>query len=344
MADRSGILLVNLGSPASPDLSDVRAYLREFLSDPFVMDLPAPARWILLHLVILPFRPKKSAAAYRSIWTKRGSPLVVATAELAQKLQDRLDERAAAPGVAVRYAMRYGSPSIEEALQAFRETGIFRIHAVPLYPQFAGATTGTVMRTLYAAARKDPWRPFSVSVESPFFERAGFAELWAVRIRQALSQHGTTANILFSFHGLPVRQIHRSGDGCLREGCCDKTPFHCYRAQCLATARAIGDLAGLPPERWTVSFQSRMGRDEWLAPATEDRIRELAARAAEPVLLVPLSFVADCLETLEELQIRGREVFESARTSPEARLVVLPSLNADDDWVDFLYDLVAKKV
>lgn len=364
MTDRTGLLLINLGSPASPEPGDVRAYLSEFLSDPFVMDLAAPLRWLLLHAVILPLRSRRSAAAYRTIWTPEGSPLVLHTAKLAARLQERLganmrQHEDGAP--VVRFAMRYGHPSIATALEAFRSEGIDRIHAVPLYPQFAAATTGTVLHEIQRLALTDSWRPLFVSVEPPFYDASGFADLWARRVRAALDA-APMSHVLFSFHGLPLRQIRRSGDGtCLTQGCCERgergergrrdgagdsaSAFrsgcapHCYRAQCLQTARSVARSSGLGGESWSVSFQSRLGRDEWLSPSTQSELERLVGEApGRPVVVAPLSFVADCLETLEELSLRGREGLK-ARGLPHDGVHVLPSLNADADWVDFLIDL-----
>lgn len=334
MAGTTGIVLINLGSPASPSVRDVRTYLAEFLSDPFVIDLPAVMRWLLLHGIILRFRPKKSAHAYQSIWTDRGSPLVFHTADLADAVQRRFGKEAI-----VRYAMRYGSPSVRSVCESLRKEGISRIHFVPLYPQFAGATTATVMGDVFRAVMSDAWRPLFPSFEPPFYDAEGFVELWASRVKR-LSRD---THVLFSFHGLPVRQIHRSGDSrCMQEGCCEReAPTHCYRAQCMHSARAVAVAAGLDKENWSVAFQSRLGRDEWLSPSTEDRIRELAAQN-QSLAIVPLSFVADCLETLEELAIRGEEVYREAGGNGEFRLV--PSLNADEDWADFLYKKLKERL
>ncbi len=335
MAERNaGIVLINLGSPASPSIPDVRAYLKEFLSDPFVIDLPAVFRWLLLHGIILRFRPRKSAHAYQSIWTEQGSPLIHHTARLTEALQERFGTEAI-----VRFAMRYGSPSISSVCEELRAEGIYRIHFVPLYPQFAGATTATVMADVFQAVMRDRWRPLYPSIEPPFFDAAGYAGLQAARLKK-LSED---THVLFSFHGLPVRQIHRSGDAhCMQTGCCDRNPpEHCYRAQCMYSARSVAEAAGLRPEQWSVAFQSRLGRDEWLSPSTEDRLRALA-RENRPVAVVPLSFVADCLETLEELGIRGQEVYTEAGGT--AGYTVMPSLNASDDWVDFLYGRLKKRV
>lgn len=369
MMERTGLLLINLGSPASPSPAHVRAYLREFLSDPFVLDIPAPLRWLLLHGIILPRRSPRSAAAYGSIWTEEGSPLVVHTAQLTRQLRMRFAERAeVAQGdvPVVDFAMRYGQPSIENALRGLRQRGIRRVHAVPLYPQFAAATTGTVVHELQRVALADAWRPLLVSVEPPFYNVPGFAELWADRLRTRLASLPDPStegfHILFSFHGLPHRQILRSGsESCLTEGCCERNASSgqpnppgqgrspqpapwCYRAQCLETARSVAAAAGLAEGAWSVSFQSRLGRNEWLLPSTQSEMeRLLNERPGRGVVVAPLSFVADCLETLEELNLRAKEDLEASGISAD-RLHVLPSLNADPDWVEFLFQLVAKKV
>lgn len=333
----TGVLLVQLGTPASPATGDVRRYLREFLSDPRVLDLPALPRWLLLHLVILPRRPRASAAAYRSIWTPEGSPLLVHSRALAEGVARELG-----PRFRVELGMRYGEPSLAGALGRLRAAGAERIAALPLYPQYAASSGGSALARVFELAAAE-WDVASIEALGPFHADPGFLGASAAVAREALEGFGAD-HVLFSFHGLPERQVRRSdptGGHCLASpGCCDvPAPAHrrCYRAQCTATARALAERLALAPDAWSLAFQSRLGRTPWIRPYTDERLPELAARGVRRLAVVCPSFVADCLETLEEIGIRAREQWHAAG-GEELRLV--PSLNSHPTWISALASLL----
>lgn len=325
-----GVLLVNLGTPEAPESKEVRAYLKEFLSDPRVIDIPALGRWLLLNLFILPFRPAKSAAAYRKIWTSAGSPLAVHTRDLAKALADKLGN-----GFAVEWAMRYGQPSIPQGLERLRRRGADRLTVLPLYPQYASSSGGSTLEAVYRALA-NRWNVPDLETIPPFFDRPEFLDAFAEVARPVLAS-SRPEHLLFSFHGLPERQIRKSdetGAHCLRStNCCGKlveANRHCYRAQCYATARALAQRLRLPDSGFSVSFQSRLGRTPWIQPFTDVVIPELAKKGVKRLAVMVPSFVADCLETLEEIGIRAEASFREAGGES---LTLVPSLNAHPAWV-----------
>jgi protoporphyrin/coproporphyrin ferrochelatase len=326
----TGLLLINLGTPDAPTSPAVRRYLREFLSDPRVIDLHPVGRALLLNLVILPFRPAKSAHAYRAIWdAARGSPLLFHSQDLAAGVQAKL-------GAAwhVELAMRYGSPSIARALDALRAASVDRIVVLPLYPQYAASSTATsVARVMELAAAR--WDVVPLDVVPAFHADPGFVAAFAEVARPVLAE-ARPDHVLFSFHGLPERQIKKSdpsGEHCLRDAhCCDQLAaanHRCYRAQCYATAGALAEALGVTES--TVCFQSRLGRTPWITPHTDVVIDELARAGKQRLAVLCPAFVADCLETLEEIGIRARDQFRAAGGD---ELVLVPSLNATPAWVD----------
>ena len=329
--DRVGLLLINLGTPESPKARDVRPYLREFLSDPRVIDIGALLRWLLLNLFILPFRPRRSGEAYEKIWTDRGSPLLFHTQDLAKKVQARCGD-----GVAVEVAMRYGNPSIEGALLRFRQRAVDRIVVFPLYPQYSAAATGSSIEKVFAEASR-LWNTPFIQVVPPFYEHKAFIDA-SVRVARPVLDEAPWEQVLFSFHGLPERHCLKSDDSgahCLKSAsCCDRiveANRNCYRAQCFATARAVATGLGIPEDRRIVCFQSRLGRTPWIRPYTDEVVVELARSGVKRAMISSSAFVADCLETIEELGIRAAESFK-ANGGETLRLV--PSLNADDAWAD----------
>lgn len=320
-------MLMNLGSPASPSVSHVRSYLKQFLSDPDVIDLPAAGRNALLYGVILPFRPRKSAEAYRSIWTDQGSPLIHHTRNVAEMVQKELGE-----DIVVKMCMRYGQPSVESVLHQFLDDGIERLHCIALYPQYSTASTGSAYKELLLQNRRLQ-DPLYISTEPAFYHHPGFLQAWKETIQEHVE---SDYHVMFSFHGIPERQVLKSShDGSCKLGsCCDEqTPSFCYRAQCMATARALAEQLGLQGENWEVTFQSRLGRTPWLRPYTDIRLEELPGEGRKKIIMVSPSFVSDCLETLEELNIRGREDFLAAG-GEDFRFV--PSLNENKTWVQSL--------
>jgi ferrochelatase len=330
--ERVGLLLVNVGTPAAPRPREVRRYLREFLSDPRVLDLPAWRRRLLLELVILPRRARASAAAYRQIWTDQGSPLLVHGRALAAKLQARLGD-----GVRVELAMRYGSPSIAGALDRLERAGATRLVLLPLYPHYSSAATGSaVARVLELAARR--WTTPLLQIVPPFYDHPAYLDVRAELARPFLVGPEPD-HVFMSFHGLPERQVRRgdpTGVHCLaRADCCatiDGRNRHCYRAQCFATAARLAERLAIPRFRMTVCFQSRLGRSPWLRPYSDRVLADEAGRGARHGVIVP-SFVADCLETVEELGLRGLETW---RRHGGRSLRVVPAPNADDRFVEAL--------
>jgi ferrochelatase len=309
MTERSGVLLLNLGTPDALTPRAVRRYLREFLSDHRVIDIPLLARKLLVECIILPFRTRKSLRNYRSIWLPEGAPLRVYTERIQRQLAAELGGESL-----VKVAMRYGNPSISLAMAEFERAGIQRITCIPLFPQYSGAAWGSaVAEFMRIAAHRE--NVVAIDVVPPYFAHPLFVQAWTDLVRDALGQQ-PDAHVLFSYHSLPVRQIRKAdvdGSCQLNAACCQRPPpSYCYRAQCEATSRAIAASLALPADRWTTAFQSRFGNAEWLSPATEESIRQLAAQKSRKLIVVSPSFVVDCLETLEELGIRGREVFLEA--------------------------------
>ncbi len=323
----TGLLLLNLGTPDAPTTPAVRRYLREFLSDPRVIDINPVGRALLLNLVILPFRPAKSAAAYRQVWhAEHGSPLLMHSQALAAAVQAQLGG-----AWQVELAMRYGSPSIADKLEKLRACE--RIVVLPLFPQYAASSTASaVARTMELATAT--WDVAPLDVVPAFHAEPKFLDAFATVAKPVLAD-ARPDHVLFSFHGLPERQIRKSGDaGCLASpSCCDRSdaPRNCYRAQCFATARGIATRLGIASEQYTVCFQSRLGRTPWITPHTDVEIEVLAKAGHKRLAVLCPAFVADCLETLEEIGIRAREQWRAAGGE---ELVLVPSLNATPAWVD----------
>lgn len=343
--EKQGVLLVNLGTPDAPETGPVRRYLRQFLSDPRVLDISPLGRFLLLNLIILPRRPKESAEAYRSIWTKEGSPILIHGRELTRLTQEELDRES--PGrFLVKLGMRYGEPSIERVLAEFAAEGVDRIRVLPLFPQYASATVGSAMEEVYRVANKY-WNMPTIEALPPFYDHPGYLESFAVVTRESVKL-ADYQYYLFSFHGLPERQIKKGespGENrCLTEAnCCSSISArnrNCYRAQCFATARGIAQRLNLEPEQWSVSFQSRLGREPWIQPYTDEVMKELPKKGIKSLVALSPAFVADCLETLEELGIRGEEDFFGAGGE---KYKMIPSLNTHPDWVDTVVSLVTDR-
>jgi ferrochelatase len=331
--NRIGALLINLGTPDAPTPAAVGKYLRQFLMDGFVIDVPKPLRWFLVDVVIVPRRKFQSAKAYQKVQLPGGSPLLVYTRALAEQVAARLatDNR-----YVVEYAMRYGNPSIAASLAKLLAQDCSRIIVLPLYPQYAESSFETAVVETKRVAQELGCADH-LSFFAPFYDRPEFIAACARRIAEDDERH-STEHIVFSFHSLPERHLKRldpSGKHCLvKPTCCDQVSAvnqNCYRAQCMYTARAIAAQLGLKEDAYTVSFQSRLGRAKWIGPTTEVVLTELAQRGVKRIAVSCPSFVADCLETVEEMGIRGRQTFIDAG-GEELRLI--PSLNADPLWVD----------
>ncbi len=338
---RIGVLLINLGTPDSPEVGDVRKYLREFLSDPRVVDINPVGRWFLLNLVILPFRPKRSAHAYQKIWTEEGSPLLVYSRQLAERVQVQLGER-----FAVRLAMRYQSPSIRAAFEELIAEDVEKIILLPLFPQYSSAATGSALDKTFELA-SEQWNVPVLEAIGPFFADEGFLRAFVDVARPVLDDVAPDF-VLFSFHGLPERQVKRgdpTGKHCLvSETCCaalGPANRYCYRAQCFATARALAAELKLDDAHHGVSFQSRLGRDPWIRPYTDEILQELRDKGVNRLAILSPAFVADCLETLEELAIGIKERWKEM--GGEA-MVLVPSLNAHPTWVDAVVRMIERRV
>lgn len=332
---RQGLLLVNLGTPDAPTAAAVRPYLRQFLLDGRVIDLPALPRWLLVHLAILPRRPRASAHAYRQIWTDRGSPLLFHSLDLAEAVAARLGD-----GYAVALGMRYGNPSLGAALARLRGLGVEALTVLPLYPQYAASSTGSSVAELYRLLGQ-AWDPLRVRVLPEFYEDEGFLDAFA---EVARAQAQAVDHVLFSFHGLPERQLRKSdpdGSRCLKAAsCCEAITAanrRCYRAQSHATARGLAQRLGLDASRYTVSFQSRLGRTPWIKPYTDEVLPTLPSRGIKRLAVVCPSFVADCLETVEEIGLRARAQFLEAGGKAFERI---PCLNATPRWVEAVVRMV----
>ncbi|GAB6387525.1 ferrochelatase [Stutzerimonas marianensis] len=333
MAEQA-LLLVNLGSPASTEVADVRRYLNQFLMDPYVVDLPWPLRRLLVSMILIK-RPAQSAHAYASIWWPEGSPLVVLSKQLTDAVRPYWKEGP------VELAMRYGEPSIEGALVRLAGQGIRQVTLAPLYPQFAESTTTTAIEEARRVIREKRL-DIKLSILQPFFDQPEYLDALVDSAKPYLAQGFD--HLLLSFHGLPERHLHKTdptGAHCLKgEDCCQRAEgavlASCYRAQCIQSAAAFAERAGLRDDQWSVSFQSRLGRAKWIEPYTETRLDELAASGVKKLMVMCPAFVSDCIETLEEIGDRGREQFIEAGG---AELQLIPCLNTHERWVQALVAL-----
>ncbi|MEM9688338.1 MAG: ferrochelatase [Pseudomonadota bacterium] len=318
--DALGVLLVNLGTPDEPSTSAVRRYLAQFLWDGRVIELPRPLWWLILNGFILRFRPSRSAEAYKEIWTDEGSPLLRFCEDMAGGLTQRLSQALPGP-VHVALGMSYGSPSIDSALQELYDQGARRIVLLPMYPQYSGTTTGSVFDAVTASLSKRRWVPEFRFINN-YHDKRGYIGALASSIREYWDTHGRGDKLMFSFHGVP-RDTLLKGD-----------PYHC---QCQKTARLVAETLELEDDEWVICFQSRVGRAEWLRPYTDETIEELGGEGLQRLDVVCPGFSADCLETLEEIAMQNAELFmESGGES----LHYIPCLNARDDHIDFLSQLV----
>ncbi len=332
---KKGVLLLNLGSPDSTSVSDVRKYLREFLMDPRVLDTPGLLRWIIVNLFILPSRPKKSAEAYASVWTEEGSPLIAVSDQFTKKVSERAE-------LPVYLGMRYGSPSTESQIDKMIEDGVEEVLIFPLYPHYAMSSyeSAVVCATdlLKAKASQIEYR-----VVNPFYKDSGYIDCLMDQSTPYLEKGYD--HLLFSFHGIPERHLIKGDPShrhCLfKEGCCDRDhPAHatCYRHQCFETVRAFVKAAGIPEDKYSVSFQSRLGKDPWLRPYTDFVLEELPQKGIKKLLVMCPAFVTDCLETLEEISMEGKEIFVEAGGESFEQI---PCLNLNEKWIDYTVKIVS---
>ncbi len=333
---KTAVLLVNTGTPDSPQVKDVRKYLREFLMDKRVIDIPFLKRFFLVNFIIAPFRAPKSAKLYIQLWTEQGSPLIFYGNKLVRLLQQALGE-----GSIVCLAMRYQSPGINAVLDQLREQGLEKIIVIPLFPQYASASTGSVnskVMEIIKTWQVIPEIRFMISFyDHPLFIKA-FAEIGKKYLHEEVYDH-----IVFSYHGLPERQIQKADQSkrCLTEdGCCRKIGHqnrHCYRAQCFETSRLLAKALEIKDEDYTVCFQSRLGKSPWIKPYTDEIIRQLPSKGKKKVLAFAPSFVADCLETIIEVGEEYRILFEN---SGGEKWLMVESLNTHPLLVKMLKELV----
>jgi len=328
---KTGLLLLNLGTPDAATIPAVRCYLREFLSDPYVIDLPALLRWMLLNIIILPFRTRQSTHAYQQIWTKQGSPLLIHSNNLAKQLQLLVNEA----HYCVALGMRYGQPNLESAMIRLLSQGVEAIKVIPLYPQYSEATTGSSIEKVKTLIQKHK-RTIPIQFINDFHDHPHYIMAKAQLIKNTLSGKKID-KILFSYHGLPKRSIHKV---CSQKECndfkknCPRTVGEynskCYRAQCYATSYQLAKQLGLKSSQYIVTFQSRLGKVPWITPYTDLVLNELAQQGLKKIAVVCPSFIVDCLETLEEIDIRAQLQW---REQGGVELIRVPCLNDDATWI-----------
>lgn len=335
---KTGVLLINLGTPDSPEVGDVRKYLREFLMDRRVIDIPPVNRFFLINGIIAPLRAPKSAKVYKELWNERGSPLLYYGLDIKDLLQKALGNN-----YLVAFGMRYQNPSLESALNEFKNKGIDKLVVIPLFPQYASASTGSAIEEFMNLIKGWEIIPelkiISNFPDHPLFIKA-FAELGKKYMEKENWDH-----FIFTYHGLPERQIKKASiqDYCqLGETCCSK--YHsknkyCYRAQCYETTRLLVKELNIPEGKYTVAFQSRLGKTPWIKPYTDDKIKELAEKGVKSILTFSPSFVADCLETTIEGGVEYKELFEEHGGQ---KWQLVESLNVSPTWVECLKEMVIK--
>ncbi len=316
---KTGILVTNLGSPDAPTPKALRVYLAEFLSDPRIVEIPRLIWLLILHGIILRVRPKKSAKAYKSIWTENGSPLIHISQQQADKIAEKL--KAHNHNVEVELAMRYGNPSVEAGLEKLRDKGITRIIVFPLYPQYSSPTTGSTFDAIARVLKKWRWVP-ELHFINGYHTNPLYIESLANSIQEDLDKHGTPQKIVFSYHGMP-RQFLDHGD-----------PYHCL---CHQTTRLVVEKLGLDKDLVMTTFQSRFGKAEWLKPYTDATLESFPKEGIKDIAIISPAFSADCLETLEELEDENREIFEEAGGE---KYRYIAALNDRNDHIDALYDVL----
>ncbi|RRJ92385.1 ferrochelatase [Paenimyroides tangerinum] len=330
-----GVLLVNLGSPDSPEPKDVKPYLDEFLMDKYVIDVPFLLRAFLVRGIILRKRPEESAHAYKKIWTDEGSPLIVLSERMHKKVKPLVD-------VPVALAMRYGSMTIEKGLQELHEQGVTDVMLLPLYPQYAMASTLTI-EVLAEKIRKKSFPNMKLTNFPAFYNKPGFIRVLSESIKKHLEGFNYD-QLVFSYHGIPERHIRKTDvtkSHCKIDGSCCATASEahafCYRHQCYETTRLVAEYLQLPKESYTLTFQSRLAGDKWLEPYTDVEIDNMPAKGIKKIAVVTPAFVTDCLETLEEIAMRANEDFKE---NGGEEFLAIPCLNDDDEWCEVVADWI----
>ncbi|MFN8165466.1 MAG: ferrochelatase [Bacteroidia bacterium] len=332
---QTGVLLVNLGTPDSAETRDVKRYLSEFLNDPRVIDISPIGRWMLVNLIIVPFRASKSAKLYSEIWRKDGkSPLLYFSEEQEKLLRAKLGSE-----YHLELAMRYQKPSIASALEKFRQKNYKKIIVLPMFPQYASATTGSVHEEVMRIIRKWEIIPEIEFINSYCDDKDFIASFAEVGRRYDHTQYD---HVLMSFHGLPERQIHK-GDltgKCLSDGCCDTLNDHnafCYRAQCHQTARKMAEALGIPKEKYTITFQSRLGKTPWIRPYSDETIKHRASLGDKKLLVFAPAFVSDCLETIHEIGVEYNQLFKEHGGE---KIQLVESLNESPKWIETMHRMI----
>jgi len=330
-------LLINLGSPESPSVSHVRKYLTQFLNDKRVIDIQALFRFILVNLIIVPFRAPKSAKIYKQLWTNEGSPLIIYSEKVRMLLQEKLGEK-----TEVFLAMRYGKPSIEKVLDEIKQKNFDKIIVIPLYPQYASSSSGTVMEEVMRIISQW-WVIPEINIVSQFYDEPLFIQAWK-EIGTAFP-HEQYEHVVFSYHGLPESQLDKvyKDDVCSNNNCehevTDKNKF-CYKAASYDTTRMLADALKIPKEKYTVSFQSRLD-DKWVKPYSDEVIEDLAKKGIKKLLVYSPAFVSDCLETIIEIDHEYKEIF--THNGGES-LQMVPSLNTHPTWISCLEKMVLERL
>ena len=320
----TGVLLTNLGTPEAPTAKALRPYLKQFLSDPRVVEVPRLIWWLILNGIILNTRPRRSAEAYSEVWTDRGSPPLYHLLDQVAGVQERL-QHSVGPHVMVRGAMRYGNPSIPSVLQDLFSAGVQRLVVLPLYPQYAGPTTGSTFDEVASDFMRRRWLPDFRFIAN-YCDDPGYINAIATSIREHWQQHGRADKLVFSYHGSPQRYLV-NGD-----------PYHC---QCHKTTRLVAEALDLAPDDYLSTFQSRFGREEWLKPYTDETLKALPEAGVKSLQIICPGFSADCLETIEEIGMENRDYFLEAGGS---RYEYIPCLNAGDLHLDTLAALVSREL
>jgi protoporphyrin/coproporphyrin ferrochelatase len=320
---RIGVLVTNLGTPTAPDTPALRRYLRQFLADPRVVEVPRLLWWFVLRIILL-IRPARSAAAYRKVWTQEGSPLLVHTRAQARALQGVFEQHPNGP-VTVAWAMRYGEPSIATAAQNLLDQGVNRLLVLPLYPQYSGSTTGSTFDALAADFSARRWLP-ELRFVTHYHDHPAYIKALADRIRGHWEEHGRAQKMIFSYHGVPQRYLD-NGD-----------PYHC---ECHKTSRLLAEALGLEEAQFTTTFQSRFGREPWLQPYTDETLKALPVDGVKSVQITCPGFSSDCLETLEEIAMENRQYFMDAGGEDYQ---YIPCLNAEPGHIEALRVIIEEQL
>lgn len=311
-----GVLITNLGTPDEPTKPALKRYLKEFLSDPRVVEFPRPLWWMILNLVILNIRPAKSAKSYQTVWTDQGSPLLTITQEQAQRIQSDLGDN-----IAVEFAMRYGNPSIASRIESLLSQGVTKMLVLPLYPQYCAATSASTFDAVAHYLIKQRWQP-DLRFISHYHDHRAYISACVRSIQSHWQKHGRAGHLLFSYHGIPKRYL-KNGD-----------PYFC---ECHKTTRLIANELNLPPDQYTMTFQSRFGREEWLQPYTDETLKQMPSQGITGVQVFCPGFAADCLETIEEINVENRNYFLEAGGET---FDYIPALNCDPWHIDALVQII----